>query len=226
MILSCKHRFVFVRGRKVAGTSVEMALSTLCGPEDIAGPMLPEDEYLRQSMGGFSGNYSDDPRLEAAYVRLVMESAPELRARLTRPPSDYKSHMGVAAIEARFGALDGFRVICVERCPYARVISSMRDPGKFEQAVANGLFGRLRSVGLYRTLAGEITAEPLRYEHLETDFAMFVAGLGEAVPPLPHAKSGPLSNRFDPREVFTREQLDLINMEMVDEFEFGGYERV
>lgn len=226
MILSRRHGFVFVRGRKVAGTSVEMALSTLCGPEDISGPMLPEDEYQRQSLGGFSGNYSNERKIERAYVRLVMEGPPELRARLTRPPSHFKSHMSVAAIEAQVGSLDGFRVICVERDPYARVISSMGDPGKFDQAVANGLFERLRSVGLYRNMAGEIVAEPLNYERLEADFAAFVASLGEAPVPLPHAKRGPLSNRIDPREVFARSQLDLINAELAEEFEFGGYERI
>ena len=35
MILSHKHKFVFVKNRKVAGTSVEVALSPHCGPDDI-----------------------------------------------------------------------------------------------------------------------------------------------------------------------------------------------
>jgi hypothetical protein len=226
VILSETHRFVFVRGRKVAGTSVEMALSTLCGPDDIAGPMLPQDEYLRQSMGGHSGNYSADPRLERAYVAMVMQSPPALRAQLKRPPSFFKSHMGVAAIEARYGSLAGFRVLCVERNPYARTLSAIRDPARFDAAAADGEFERLRSVKLYRNLAGEIVAEPMRYETLAEDFAAMVASLGAAPVALPHAKRGGMSNGFDPQAVFTRAQLDRINDELAEEFEFGGYSRL
>ena len=47
MILSEKHKFVFIKGMKVAGTSVEMALSTLCGPHDIVTPISPIDELAR-----------------------------------------------------------------------------------------------------------------------------------------------------------------------------------
>jgi hypothetical protein len=38
MILSHRHRFIFLKTRKVAGTSVEMALSKYCGPDDIITP--------------------------------------------------------------------------------------------------------------------------------------------------------------------------------------------
>ena len=43
MILSRKFRFIFIKGRKVGGTSVEMALSTICGPDDIVTPITPID---------------------------------------------------------------------------------------------------------------------------------------------------------------------------------------
>ena len=35
MIISHKHKFIFSKPRKVAGTSVEVALSQYCGPEDV-----------------------------------------------------------------------------------------------------------------------------------------------------------------------------------------------
>ena len=38
-VISHRHEFIFVRPRKVAGTSIEIALSRCCGPEDIVIPV-------------------------------------------------------------------------------------------------------------------------------------------------------------------------------------------
>ena len=35
MIISHRHRFIFVRTEKTAGSSVEQALAEVCGPEDV-----------------------------------------------------------------------------------------------------------------------------------------------------------------------------------------------
>lgn len=47
MIVSHKHKFIFLKTGKTAGTSVEIALSSLLGPDDIATPIKPVDERLR-----------------------------------------------------------------------------------------------------------------------------------------------------------------------------------
>ncbi len=46
MILSKLHKFLFLKGRKVAGTSVEVFLSGICGPEDVITPITPIDENI------------------------------------------------------------------------------------------------------------------------------------------------------------------------------------
>ena len=43
MIASHQHRFIFLKTRKTAGTSVEIALSKVCGPDDIITEISPED---------------------------------------------------------------------------------------------------------------------------------------------------------------------------------------
>jgi len=45
MIISHEHKFIFLKTRKTAGTSIELALSHLCGPDDIVTPMSPNDDY-------------------------------------------------------------------------------------------------------------------------------------------------------------------------------------
>ena len=59
MIASHAHRFVFVKTRKTAGTSLEIALSRHCGPDDIVTRISPEDEELRAAAGGV-GPQNDD----------------------------------------------------------------------------------------------------------------------------------------------------------------------
>ena len=47
MIVSHEHKFIFLKTKKTAGTSIELALSQLCGPDDIITPLTQIDEALR-----------------------------------------------------------------------------------------------------------------------------------------------------------------------------------
>lgn len=62
MIVSHKHRFIFIKTRKTAGTSLEVALSGLCGPEDIVTEVRPPvPGHIPRNHSGFSGhNKSSD----------------------------------------------------------------------------------------------------------------------------------------------------------------------
>ena len=51
MIVSHKHKFIFLKTQKTAGTSIEIALSKHCGPDDIITPISSEDEKLRKKFG-------------------------------------------------------------------------------------------------------------------------------------------------------------------------------
>ena len=51
MIISHKHSFIFIKLRKTAGTSLEIALSGICGDDDIITPISKEDEVVRRELG-------------------------------------------------------------------------------------------------------------------------------------------------------------------------------
>ena len=103
MIASHRHRFVFVKTRKTAGTSLEIALSRHCGPTDVVTRISPEDEELRAAAGGV-GPQNDDTE-----------------------PSSY-AHMGARRVIEVIGreTWDAYFTFAVERNPFDVVASSYR----------------------------------------------------------------------------------------------------
>ncbi len=51
MIVSHKHKFIFLKTNKTAGTSIEIALSKFCGEDDIITRISPKDEQTRRDLG-------------------------------------------------------------------------------------------------------------------------------------------------------------------------------
>lgn len=247
MILSHRHKFVFIKGMKVAGTSVEMALAPLCGPEDVVTPISPVDELARLARGGGAQNYSADRALEEAYRRALIAADAADRERIAQPPPVFYNHMSLREVLTR-APLAGYRVVAVERSPYAKVISwaNMRlaygrygsgESGEMragfdairtylDQSFESGRVLDCRNIDRYRGADGRIAVRPMRYATLDADFAAFVAGLGLTPPPLPHAKKGLLSDGLDPRAVLRADQIGRIDTLFAEEFEAFGYERL
>ena len=51
MIVSHKYKFIFIKTKKTAGTSLEILLSKFCGDSDIITPISEEDEAIREQRG-------------------------------------------------------------------------------------------------------------------------------------------------------------------------------
>src|SRR4051812_23866543 len=117
MNVSHRHRFIFVRTRKTAGTSVEIALSKFCGPDDII--TRDADDALRHELG-YPGPQNDVSIPLSAYTfsewrRLLLRGE---RAR-------FKNHTPAARIRALVGE-DVWRTyfkFTIERDPWDKAIS-------------------------------------------------------------------------------------------------------
>src|SRR3954471_5132862 len=67
MLASFEHDFIFIKTKKTASTSLEMAFSAHCGPGDIVSPVGAQWELERYKLGVVPRNFSRAPALEARY---------------------------------------------------------------------------------------------------------------------------------------------------------------
>lgn len=245
MIVSHLRKFIFVKGHKVASTSVEIALSQICGPDDIITPITPVDEKLRLGGGGVARNYSDDPELERAFAEDVATKEPEQIGPIPRRVR-FRNHMSLREARAELNGLEGYRVLFVDRNPYEKVLSlanwrrgikaytagqalSRSTDGladKVNKLIRNGNALTVRNIDLYKDEDGKVPVKGWRFETVGEELRGFFEELGVAPVALPHAKAGLGMKAAEVRELLAPEHIAYINEEFAEEFDTFGYERV
>lgn len=232
MILSHRHRFVFVKTRKTGGTSVELALSAICGPDDVITPVSRPDERMRQGRG---------PQNFLLPIRERCWYWPLLRfGRLNGPVPGlvrFSPHMGAGPIRAAIGPelFDAYETVTIERNPWDREVSNYHwlhrgggraRPSFTDYVTDRALNRRFDNVGRYSIDGRIVAGRVLRYERLAEDFAAWMAALGIADPPvLPHAKAGTRSAvDRDYRSHYNDDTRAIIARRYRREIEAFGYE--
>lgn len=118
MIVSHRYRFIFIKTHKTAGSSMEMALGPLCGPDDIVTPM----ESNRGT--DIPRNFHADTPLGRAYAKskwvrkCIDRHSPLLGAW-------YYEHMPATRVRELVGrdVWNRYHKFCFERNPWAKVVS-------------------------------------------------------------------------------------------------------
>jgi hypothetical protein len=198
MIVSHQHRLIFLKTRKTAGTSVEIALSRICGPDDVITPLTDEDEALRAAVGGRAPQNTEAPPLPVK-------------------PFNHMPARGVRRVVGREVWRDYHRV-AIERNPWDLVVSHYywryrnEDPPPFEDYVRLPAVRTLadKNAKIYR-LRGRIAVDRLmRHESLDADLAALWAQQGlPGAPDLPRAKAYSRQSRSY-RDLYTDETRDLV----------------
>ena len=124
MIISHRHRFIFIKNRKVGSTSVELALQPICGPEDVLTPdnlHSGEKDVLAAQARNWQGRFL--PVRELMHCRYPIEAARVLRDAATRPK--FYNHMRASSVKARVPAAvwDGYYKFCFDRNPWDKAVS-------------------------------------------------------------------------------------------------------
>jgi hypothetical protein len=240
MIISFAHRFIFVKTRKTAGTSVEVALTPFCGPQDILAPLAPHDEALRTVEGVIQArNYAkNDSAAERAYGQAVRAADTELALRLFKSfgAGGFVFSHAPLRLARRFVAPEFWQQaykFTIERHPYEKAVST----AYFRMAVTNAPASDLHryvdmsiaDVGDSRlyTVDGTVAVDRIiRYENLLDELRQVMVELGLEPPEaLPRLKVGSRPDRRPAAEILTPDQKRAIFERCRGEFEMLGYQR-
>ena len=106
MLISHEHRFIYIKTRKTAGTSLEIGVSPHLGEDDVVTGLNAEEEAVRASLGGRSAQHTHVPMatwrnrdwIKAAMGRRPRYSqhTPAFVARRYLPPEQWAGYFGFA----------------------------------------------------------------------------------------------------------------------------------
>jgi hypothetical protein len=225
MIISHEHRFIFLKTRKTAGTSLEIALSRHCGPDDVITPISRRDEETRERLGYPGPQNVDIPPTQFGrgdWLRWVRGRG--------RPV--FSNHDTAAHVRRYVGerAWEDYFVFCFERNPYDKAISLYYwvtdgpDRPPLAQCLRS-LPRRVLSNWPVYTLDDRLAVDYVgRYEALDADVSHVWSRLGlPGRPELPRAKAGRRRDRRPYREVLDPAARAVIERACARELEAFAY---
>lgn len=232
MILSHRHKFIFIKTSKTAGTSIELALEPVCGPEDVCAGLHKhadqasgrEDEYgykARNYCGVFWPKWNADQPL-----RQLRRDVYDLKHR-----RKFYNHMSAFEVRARAGhdVFERYFKFCFERNPWDKAVSQYfwekGRKGVAEDFASYVRSPRLRSRFDLYTIDGNLAVDFVgRYERLEADYneAMKRASVKDA-PALPRAKSSYRPKYDDYRTLYNDASRKTVADKFAREIALFGY---
>ena len=235
MIVSHRHRFIFIKTRKTAGTSIEIALSRYCGPDDILTPISDADQVIRDEIGAPGPQNHTGP----LYRQEPKDIANYLLKRRDKPRTLYWKHQGATHLRKLVGSdvWDGYYKFAFDRNPWDKVVSAYYwrhrnkldvegdPPITFAEYVARGK--RMLHVDGYEqySIDDQVAVDFVgKYESLEDDLASALDVVGiEYDRWLPNAKSKTRKNR-DYRAMYGDAERNAVAQYFSREIEMLGYE--
>ncbi|HZP09002.1 sulfotransferase family 2 domain-containing protein [Methyloceanibacter sp.] len=194
MIVSHEHKFIFLKTKKTAGTSIELALSALCGDADIITPLTEIDEALRAGARG-AQNWrrhgwwgSPRPFFKRRFLKFTAE--------------DYGFYNHMPAEQARALLNDdklwlSYFKFAFDRNPWDRQVSFYHHryrreakPPPFSSFIKGDKRARINNYEIY-SIGGEVAVDFVgRYENLDADLRHALGQVGLALDrDLPRAKT-------------------------------------
>ena len=227
MIISHKHKFIFIKLRKTAGTSIEMALAGICGEEDIITPISNEDEKARLDLG-YRGaqNYN---------VPLRYYGFADWKNRIFKgKKKGFYNHMPAAEVKASIpdDIWNDYFKFCFERNPWDKTVSHYfhrnrsRDFNSIMDYLRHDEGDMIRGFDMY-SICGKLALDKVfAYEESETALEEIsgILNLQEKLTlPEYRAKSEFRTDRRHYSEILTEEEASAISERYAREISLMGY---
>lgn len=229
MIISHKHKFIFIKTRKTAGTSLEIALSSICDKDDIITTITPEDEIKRKELGFTSAqNY---------HIPLRKYKRSDLSNLITKGQlAIYYSHMPAQEIKDYIGhnIWNSYYKFCFERNPFDKVVShyywinstlSEKYDSIYEY-MCDGYLSRIKGYDLYAINKMIAVNDVFKYEDLANALKTISDRLNlNKVLTLPayKAKSQYRKDKRNYREILTDKEKEIIEIAFAREIKLLRY---
>lgn len=230
MIISHQHKFIFIKPHKTAGTSIELLLTRVCGPNDVITPLGfdPDANVRAKNDAKEPQNYFRPKPLKYWEVRDFYN----LLIKRQKPNLNYREHLNASAMRKFVGeeVWNTYRKISIVRNPWDHAISqhnwmSHYGYGKVNQDFTDFLLFK------YQTLWPFLSNNDLycidhiiRYEHLNEDWKNLQNHFDVMLPtdvPFTKTNTRKVVNYADAYNEYTREVVRKKNLSLLDQFPYS-----
>lgn len=247
MIISHKYRFIFIKTKKTAGTSIESFLAQFCGENDLIAP----HEYLAGQ--NYTGLFN--PLIDLRYyLKSGKKDLMDLMYNLKNEQDGngrlytlkrllqlkegicYHQHLPALIVESRVGkdVWDNYFKFCFERNPWDKVLShyyhkcvELKEDIGFNEFMDDPVYWQWpMNHLLYSDFSGNVMVDYIGYyENLKNDLWKVLDMLGIPMSELPEYRSDTINNG-NYQEFFNNgyeEYADKISEVYKEEIELHGY---
>jgi len=231
MIISHKYKFIFIKTKKTAGSSIEAYLSQYCGDNDIVTPIYPVVEpHFPRNYRGFWNPLPEIFEKKRKGIRGTLNNVLKRKK--------FHNHIPARIVKARISnkIWKTYFKFCVERNPYDKTISHYYMMlNKFGDSISFDDFLTMMdedkinypiNYPIYTDLPGNLLVDRvLKYESLTNELSEIFNHLE-----IPfedslniHAKSEYRKDRRPYQEVYTPTQKKIVQERYAKEFAIHGY---
>ncbi len=229
MIISHEHKFIFLKTKKTAGTSIELALSQLCGPDDVIPPITDSDEALRAE--------GSEPRNWRMHGWWQSPRPLFKRTWLKVGPQDYGFYNHMPAAEARALLNDdkiwrSYFKFAFDRNPWDRQVSAYHfryrrktNPPPFSDYMHRRRRAWINNYEIY-SIDGDVCADFVgKFENLTADLRKALKQVGlDFDQKLPRAKGNFRRSQKHYRDYYDDETRAIVGDWYAPEIRLLGYE--
>ncbi len=213
MIISHPYKFIFLKTRKTAGTSIEIALSKFCGKKDMIAEISDDDENIRRELG-YPG--PQNINIPYRYYSLYDWKQRIFRAKIKQ----YYNHMSadVARKSMNSRVWNSYFKFSFERNPWDKVVSlyyflvgTQHLQQSFPDFIRTLDRSLLSNYPIY-SVNGRVAVDYLgRYETLDADLKEIARKIGlPEIPVLPRAKGGFRKDNRPYQELYGQEERNIV----------------